>query len=198
MINVINKMSLETIKNMIDNSIETHKKVLDLVEDIEKASQILISSIKQGNKILSCGNGGSASQAQHFSAELIGRFEAERFALPSISLTVDTSNLTALGNDYGFENVFKRQVEALGNPGDVLLCLTSSGNSQNLLEAISMARLKKMKIINLLGKDGGKMKNMGDLEIIINSQNTARIQECHILILHILAKLVEDAFLEQN
>ena len=189
-------MSLEAIKKMIDDSIEAHKYVYNQAEKIKKASEIIITRLKQGSKILSCGNGGSASQAQHFSAELVGRFEAERSAIPSISLTTDTSNLTALGNDYGFNAIFKRQVEALGNPGDVLLCLTSSGNSQNLLEAISMARSKDMKIINLLGRDGGKMKNTGDLNIIINSQNTARIQECHILILHILAKLIEDVFLK--
>ena len=189
-------MSIEAIKKMIDDSIETHKTIHNQAEKIKKASEIIITGLKQGNKILSCGNGGSASQAQHFSAELVGKFEAERSAISSISLTTDTSNLTALGNDYGFNTVFKRQVEALGNPGDVLLCLTSSGNSQNLLEAISMAQSKDMKIINLLGRDGGKMKNMGNLDIIINSQNTARIQECHILILHIIAKLVENAFLE--
>lgn len=187
------KMDIK-IREMINDSIKTHMLVNNFVEEIEKAIEIMINSLKQGNKILSCGNGGSAAQAQHFSAELVGRFEAERKAISSISLTTDTSNITALGNDYGFETVFKRQIEALGNQGDVLICLSSSGNSQNLIEAILEAKSKNIKIINLLGRDGGKMKRVGDVDIIIPVQNTARIQECHILILHIFAKLIEDYF----
>lgn len=191
-------MILEEIKSMISESIETHKLVHNLAEDIEKASIILIESLKQGNKIISCGNGGSAAQAQHFSAELVGRFEAERQAIPSISLTTDTSNITAISNDYSYDLVFKRQLESLGKPGDILICISSSGNSQNLIEAINLARSKNIKIINLLGKDGGRMKNSGNLDLIIESQNTARIQECHILILHILAKILEDSLMISN
>lgn len=163
-----------------------------LTDLIENAAKILIDAIKGGNKILVCGNGGSAAQAQHFSAELVGRFEAERNAMPAISLTTDTSNITALGNDYGFDYVFKRQVEALGKDGDVLFCLSTSGNSKNLIDAIPEARRKNMRVINLLGKDGGKMKGLGDLDLIVDSNNTARIQECHLLTIHMLAKILED------
>ncbi len=185
----------DQIKEMIKQSIETHGEVLNLTEQIGQSANLMISSLKQGNKIISCGNGGSAAQAQHFSAELIGRFEAERQSIPSISLTTDTSNITALGNDYGFNTIFKRQIESLGKTGDILICLSSSGNSENLIQAIQEAKSKNIKVINLLGKDGGNMRYLGDINIIISSQNTARVQECHILILHILAKLIEDSFL---
>lgn len=187
-------MDGEKIREVISESIVVKERLHANVGEIIKSVEIMMDSLKNGKKIISCGNGGSASQAQHFSAELVGRFEKERKALPSIAITTDTSNLTALGNDYGYDVVFKRQVESLGNEGDVLICLTSSGNSQNLIEAVNEARRKKMKIINLLGKQGGKMKGTGDVDIIIPSNNTARIQECHLLILHIFAKLLEDSF----
>jgi D-sedoheptulose 7-phosphate isomerase len=188
-------MKKEAIRGMIFQSIEAHRSVDGLVDQIDEAANLMIQSINQGNKIISCGNGGSAAQAQHFSAELVGRFEKERKSLPSISLTTDTSNLTAIGNDYGYDQIFKRQLASLGTKGDVLICLSSSGNSPNLTEAINEAKTNGFKVINLLGKDGGRMKGSGDLDIIINSENTARIQECHILILHILAKLVEDSII---
>ncbi|HJZ18761.1 MAG TPA: SIS domain-containing protein [Candidatus Nanoarchaeia archaeon] len=187
-------MGGEKIREIISDSIMINEKLHSHAEEILKSAEIMIYSLKNGNKIISCGNGGSASQAQHFSAELVGRFEKERKALPSIAITTDTSNLTALGNDYGYDIVFKRQIESLGGEGDILVCFTSSGNSQNLIEAINEAKKKKMKIINLLGKGGGKMKGTGDIEIIVQSDNTARIQECHLLILHIFAKLIEDSF----
>ena len=191
-------MKKEAISEMIFDSIETHKTLQDHVDNIDLASDILISTLKQKNKILICGNGGSAAQAQHFAAELIGRFESERKSIPCISLTTDTSNITAIGNDYGFTNIFKRQIESLGNENDVLICLTTSGNSQNLVEAINQAKQNNLKIINLLGKDGGLIKNTGNLEIIIKSHNSARIQEAHILILHIFAKLIEESFQNNN
>ncbi|MAG02272.1 phosphoheptose isomerase [Candidatus Pacearchaeota archaeon] len=183
---------------MIFHSIEAHKLLSDLVDKIEDASNLISTAISQGNKVISCGNGGSAGQAQHFSAELIGRFEKERSALNSISLTTDTSNITAIGNDYGYENVFKRQLQGIGKPGDVLLCLTSSGNSQNLIEAINHAKLNGIKVVNLLGNDGGKMNGLGNANIIIPSENTARVQECHLLILHIFAKLIEYTIFNQD
>lgn len=184
----------DDIKEMIENSIETKQYLFNNITAIKQTTELIINSLRNHGKILVCGNGGSAAEAQHFAAELIGRFEKERTAIPCIALTTDSSNLTALGNDYGFESVFKRQISALGNKGDVLLCLSSSGNSENLIEAAAEAKRKNMMIINLLGKDGGKMKQMGNIEIIIPSSNTARIQECHLLILHILAKLIEDFY----
>jgi D-sedoheptulose 7-phosphate isomerase len=178
---------------MIEKSIEVHQSLAIQSEDIKKAAEMLVSALKEKNKIFICGNGGSAAEAQHFSAELIGRFEKERTALPCIALTTDSSNLTALGNDYGFDTIFRRQIEALGNKNDVLLCLSSSGNSNNLIEAVAQAKNNNMKVINLLGKNGGKMKQSGDIDIIIASDNTARVQECHLLILHIFAKIIEDS-----
>ncbi|MFH1500724.1 MAG: D-sedoheptulose 7-phosphate isomerase [archaeon] len=187
-------MSQEIIRSLINDSLGAQKSIYDSIPLIEKASHMIIEAIKKGNKLLICGNGGSAAQAQHFTAELVGRFEAERKGLPCISLTVDTSNLTALSNDYGYEVVFARQVEALGNPGDILIGLSTSGNSGNILRTIEKARERNMQVINLLGRDGGKMKGLGEVDLIVPVQNTARIQEVHILILHILAKLIEDEF----
>ena len=183
-----------TIKELIDESIESHKLVYNFNNEILKSSQVIINALKMGNKIMTCGNGGSALQAQHFVGELVGNFEKEKKALASIALTTDSGNMTSIGNDTNFNLVFKRQVEALGKKGDVLICFSTSGNSENLIKAVQ--GIKGITTINLLGRDGGKMKGVGDIEIIIPSNNTARIQECHLLILHILAKLVEDAFLK--
>lgn len=188
-------MTLKEIELIVDESTETHKLVGNFKEDILKASEIIINALKKGNKVLACGNGGSALQAQHFTGELVGKFEKEeKKPLPAIALNTDSGNMTAIGNDYDFTLVFKRQIEALGKPGDVLICFSTSGNSENLIKAIE--KIKDINTINLLGRDGGKMKGLGDLEIIIPSQSTARIQECHLLILHILAKLVENAFVK--
>ncbi len=180
------------VRKLIDESIEAEKSVYDIINIIEKASEMLISSLKNGNKLLICGNGGSASQAQHFAGELVGRFEAERKALPCVSLTTDTSVLTSLGNDYNFDYIFARQVEAIGNKNDILIGISTSGNSQNVIKAIEKAREKEMKILTLVGKDGGKIKELGDVNILIKAGNTARIQEAHLLVLHILAKLIEE------
>jgi len=139
-------MGLDDIKEMISDSIKTKERVFDIIYSIESASDMMIDCLRNKKKIMICGNGGSAAQAQHFAAELVGRFENERKAIPCISLTTDTSNLTALGNDYGVDVIFKRQVEALGSSGDVLICLTTSGTSQNLIEAIKMARDKTLAI----------------------------------------------------
>lgn len=190
-------MHSEKIKELINDSVEAIKIVDNFVEDIGKVAEMMISSLKEGNKILTCGNGGSAAHAQHLASELVGRFEAQRKAIPSISLTTDTSNITSIGNDYGFVSIFERQIEAIGNEGDVLFCFTTSGNSPNIIQAINMAKTKKMKVITILGRDGGKIKGTGDIDLIIPLQNTARIQECHTLVLHILSKLIEDSFLNQ-
>jgi len=182
------------ISEIIDGSLDAVVTIRDLMPEIEAAGKIMIDSLKQGNKVMSCGNGGSSLQAQHFTGEIVGKFEKEKRALAGLCLNTDVGNMTAVGNDYGYELIFKRQIEGLGKNGDVLVCFTTSGNSKNLIEAVK--DIKGIKVINLLGRDGGKMKGTGDVDIIINSNNTARIQECHLLILHIFAKLIEDAFLD--
>ena len=189
-------MTLEKIKEIINISTETHKLVHNFHDEIQKAAKIIIKALKQRNKIMTCGNGGSALQAQHFTGEIVGKFERDKKALPGIALTTDAGNMTAIGNDANFNLVFKRQIEALGKKGDVLICFSTSGNSENLIKAIE--DIKGITVINLLGRDGGKMKGLGNIEIIIPSDNTARIQECHLLILHIWAKLIEDSFLSQE
>jgi D-sedoheptulose 7-phosphate isomerase len=185
--------------NYIKEEILSHqavvKKILDeMVDDIQKASQKVVNTIKSGNKIILCGNGGSAGDAQHISAEFTGRFKSEREALPAIALTTDTSALTAIANDYGYDRVFSRQLQALGREGDLLIAISTSGNSQNILEAIYLAKNMKIEVIALTGKDGGKMKNISDLTIVVPSEDTARIQEMHIMIGHIFCMEVDRAF----
>jgi len=160
---------------------------------IENAAKILIECYKNRGKTLICGNGGSASQAEHFASELVGRFKKERKAIPSIALTGPSAVITAIANDYGYDNVFSRQVEAFGNENDVLIVLTTSGNSQNLIEAVNKAKEKGIKTIALLGKDGGKLKGMCDIEIIDNSEHTAQIQEAHLRIIHTLCEMIDDS-----
>lgn len=159
---------------------------------------ILVDALTNGGKVLVCGNGGSAADAQHFAAEFTGRFERERPGLAAVALTTDTSALTAIGNDYGFDVVFSRQVQALGNPGDVLLAISTSGNSINVMRAIEMAHQQEMTVIALTGKDGGKMQGMmqeTDLMINVPHNRTARVQEVHILVLHCLCEGVDNALL---
>lgn len=160
---------------------------------IEKAIQLLTTTLQNSNKILLCGNGGSAADAQHIAAEFVVRLshDLERPALPAMALTTDTSILTAGSNDLGYEQVFARQVEALGQPGDVLIGITTSGNSANIVKALATAKEKGMKTIALLGKDGGECKNLTDIAIIVPSINTQYIQEAHITIGHILVELAE-------
>ncbi len=182
------------ILEMIDGSLEGVVKIKELMPQIEKAAKIMIDSLKNGNKVMSCGNGGSASQAMHFSGELIGKFLVDRKPLASVCLNSDITNITAIGNDYGYDQIYKRQVEGIGRKGDVLVCFTTSGNSENLLQAVK--NIKGIKVINLLGKGGGKMKGTGDVDIIVDSEQVPRIQESHLLILHILAKVIEDEFVK--
>ena len=182
------------IKSIIEESIETNKLTQSLSPQIEKAANLIIDALKKNKKILIAGNGGSASQASHFAAEFIGRYKIERKGLPCIALTTDTSILTAWSNDYNFETVFERQIEALANAGDVFIALSTSGNSKNLIKAIETARKLNVHVIGLLGKDGGKMKNTPSVEIIVPSDNTPRIQEAHLMILHIICELVEKNF----
>ncbi|MDR6941310.1 D-sedoheptulose 7-phosphate isomerase [Mucilaginibacter pocheonensis] len=184
---------------MVLNELKDHQniiqKVIDTLSgDIEAACEMIISTIKSGNKVLLAGNGGSAADAQHIAAELSGRFIKHRKALPGIALTVDTSALTAIANDYGYEHVFARQVEAYAQPGDLFIGISTSGNSPGILNAFDTATQFKCKTLGLSGRDGGKMNGKCQLNIIVPSDITARIQEMHILIGHILCKAVDDLF----
>lgn len=185
----------ERIKAIFEESITAKQaalvKNLDL---IEKAADALIRSLKSGGKILLFGNGGSAADSQHIAAEFIGRFQKERKALPAIALTTDTSALTALGNDYTFDIVFSRQVEALGRSGDVAIGISTSGNSKNVVEGILKAKSLGLTTITLTGNDGGKLAPLSDMALIVPSKVTARIQESHITISHAICELVEAQF----
>ena len=158
---------------------------------ITECANMLTGALGAGGKLLVMGNGGSAADAQHLAAELVGRFLMERRALPAIALTTDTSILTAVGNDYGFDEVFRRQVEALAVPGDVVLGISTSGNSRNVINALATARYKGCSTIGLLGRDGGEIAGMVDLSLTVISPETPRIQEAHQLIIHIICDLVE-------
>ena len=160
---------------------------------IEKAALVVIDCVKSGKKILFFGNGGSASDSQHLAAEFVGRYEKERRALPAIALTTDTSILTAVGNDYGFDHVFERQISALGQKGDVAFAISTSGNSKNVIKAVQKAKELGIYTIGLMGRDGGAMKSMVDLAIVVPSHKTSRVQECHIMIGHILCERVDEA-----
>lgn len=176
--------------------IERHQQVIDLVAGqlapgIVEAARTVADALANGNKVLVMGNGGSAADAQHLAAELVGRFLRERRALPAIALTTDTSILTAVGNDYGFDQVFSRQVEALARPGDVVIGISTSGKSPNVLAAIAAARAVGCRTIGLLGRDGGDIAGLVDLALVIPVQETPHIQEAHVTIIHVLCNLVE-------
>jgi len=174
----------------IAESISVKEKILkdeNLLGRIRQAAEQMISALKAGHKILVCGNGGSAADAQHFAAELVGKFYKFRSPIPAIALTTNTSILTSVANDTGYKNVFVRQIEAIGQPGDILIAISTSGNSQNVLRAIQAAKRKNIHTIGLTGECGGKMRDTVDILINIPSSDTPRIQESHILILHIWA-----------
>lgn len=158
-----------------------------LAQPISQAIELMFNALSNGNKILACGNGGSAGDAQHFAAELVGRFERERFPLPAIALTTDTSIITAVGNDYSFNEIFSKQVQAFGQAGDILLAISTSGNSGNVLAAVEAALEREMRIVALTGKDGGKLAQMltdADVHINVPHSRTARIQEVHLVAIH--------------
>ena len=183
------------IVDSLNESSETKLKIKDqLSDEIIRAVDLLVSAYKDGNKLLLCGNGGSAADCQHIATEFMIRLShhIQRPALPAIALTTDSSNLTAGGNDIGFENIFARNVDGLGMIGDVLLAISTSGNSPNIIKAVDAAHSKGMKVIGLLGGNGGKLNPIVDLPIVVPSSNTQRIQEGHITIAHIVCELVED------
>ena len=175
-----------------------HLQVMQALSSIEPAittaGKLMVSTLIAGNKILLCGNGGSAADSQHIAAEIIGRFETERHALGAIALTTDTSIITAVGNDYGYDHIFSRQVQGLGNSGDLLMAYSTSGNSSNVLRAVEAAKAKGMTVISLTGKGGGKLSELADIDLCMPSVNTARIQEAHAFVGHLLCAYVDEAF----
>jgi D-sedoheptulose 7-phosphate isomerase len=186
------EMALAHVAASLEEGAKLRAKVArDCGRAIVEAATLVAGCLRSGGKILFCGNGGSAADAQHLAAEFVGRFILDRQALPAIALTTDSSILTAVGNDYGFEQVFSRQIQALGRPGDVTIGISTSGQSPNVIAAMREARKKGLKSIGLAGKDGGALAKCVDIPIIIPSQNTARIQECHITVGHLICELVE-------
>ncbi len=183
----------EIVARTIGESIRVKQDLLNtMVPDLVQAAAWIVSSLRSGGKLILFGNGGSAGDAQHIAAELLGRFEKERRALPAIALTTNTSTLTAIANDYDYAKIFSRQIEALGNPGDIVLAISTSGNSANVLKAVESAKAKGIKSIGLTGEKGGKLAALVALCLKVPSTNVARIQESHIMIGHILSLLVEE------
>jgi D-sedoheptulose 7-phosphate isomerase len=193
-----NKIAVEkdgVIEKSLKQHIELFQKILSSEIPIQQCADMILETLRKGNKILICGNGGSAADAQHIAAEFVGRYETERKALPAIALTTDTSALTALANDYGFERIFARQVEALGNPGDLLIALSTSGNSPNVTAAVMSARQIGCKTIGMTGGGGKKLASLCDACILIPITRTARVQEAHITIGHIWCEFVDAEFI---
>lgn len=192
---------ISRIKDIFTESIQTKIAAADALPDsIDVAGKIMVHSLLNGGKILSCGNGGSAGDAQHFSSEMLNRFERERPSLPAIALTTDTGTLTSISNDYSYNDVFSKQIRALGQAGDILLAISTSGNSRNVINAMEAALSKDMLIVGLTGKDGGEMAGLfgaNDIEIRVPSNTTARIQEVHLVVLHALCDYIDNSLFGQ-
>ncbi len=186
------KKMLEQVDRLFDNSIQTIIDSKKLKSEVVDAVNLILDSLKNNGKIISFGNGGSAADAQHFVAEFVGRFQKERESIPAISFTTDTSIITAIGNDYGFEKIFERQAEGLISKNDVVIAISTSGKSKNVLKGIQMAKKKGAKIISLTGSIPVKLSKNSDISIMIPSKSTARIQEVHRLVLHYICELVEE------
>lgn len=188
-------MSLHRIRQIFAESIETKMKAAEVLPDaIVKAGETMVASLLNGGKILTCGNGGSAGDAQHFSSELLNRFERERPALPAMALTTDPSTITSIANDYSYNEVFSKQIRALGNQGDVLLAVSTSGNSANVVQAIQAAHDRGMNVVAMTGRDGGQIASFisaDDVEIRVPAQSTARIQEVHLVVIHSLCDFID-------
>ena len=181
----------EILKNAVAAAKETLQSLLDLESQLAEAADLIEQCLRTGNKLLVCGNGGSAADASHFATELVVRFAKDRSALPAICLASDSGILTAAGNDYGFDEIFARQVAAFGVPGDVLICLTTSGKSKNVVRALQEAKARQIKTIAFLGRDGGSAVGIADLDLLVRSDSTARVQEAHQLLLHVLCEIIE-------
>jgi len=193
-------MSDRVLAHFLD-SVAVKQASAALAPEIAKAAQLMAQSLLNDGKLLSCGNGGSAADAQHFSGELLGRFERERPGLPAIALTTDSSTITAIANDYQYADIFAKQVSALGQSGDVLLAFSTSGNSENVLRAIAAAHSRGLKVVALTGRDGGAIArslNPEDIEVRVPADRTCRIQEVHLLVIHCLCDLIDDAILGQR
>ena len=190
---------LSRVRDHFAESIATKQTSADAIaESIAVAGRVMSDALLADCKILSCGNGGSAADAQHFSSELLNRFEMERPGLPAMALTTDASTITSISNDYSYEEIFSKQVRALGKPGDVLLGISTSGNSENVIRAIEAAHERGMKVVAFSGRDGGRMADMfaeGDVEIRVPATRTARIQEVHLLVIHCLCDLIDTTLL---
>jgi D-sedoheptulose 7-phosphate isomerase len=188
-------MSVDRIRGIFAESIETKMQAAEVLPDqIEIAGQRMVSCLLEGGKILTCGNGGSAGDAQHFSSELLNRFERERPALPAVALTTDSSTLTSIANDYSYNEVFSKQVRALGNDGDILLAISTSGNSANVIQAIQTAHDRGMVVVAMTGREGGEIARLltgNDVELRVPAQSTARIQEVHLVIIHSLCDMID-------
>lgn len=189
--------TLDPIRQQFAESIAVKQKAMEtLVPAIAGAVAVMVETLANGGKVLACGNGGSAGDAQHFSAELLNRFERERPELAAVALTTDSSTLTAIANDYAYEQVFSKQVRALGRPGDCLLAISTSGNSPNVVAAMQAAHERRMRIVALTGRNGGKMAGLlqpGDLEIRVPAERTARVQEVHLVVIHCLCDGIDRA-----
>lgn len=193
-------MEMIDVNKTITSEFEAHLETIQTVigtmeEELAQASILVVETLKKGNKVLLCGNGGSAADAQHIAAELTGRYKTERKGLPGIALTTDTSALTAIGNDYGYDKIFYRQVEALANKGDLLIGISTSGNSENIISALNLAKEMGCSTLGLSGRDGGKMNKVCDINLIVPSSDTPRIQEMHILFGHTICHIVDEAFI---
>ena len=182
------------LNEILDQQKENIEKVREsgYLEKVSQAVDIQVAALKNGNKVLIAGNGGSAADAQHFAGEFVGRFLKERAGLPAISLTTDTSVLTCIGNDYGYDELIARQVEALGTAGDVFIGISTSGNSENIIRAVKRAQEMNITTIGLLGKDGGKLKELCEYELTVPLQETPRVQEFHTMTVHMICELVEE------
>jgi D-sedoheptulose 7-phosphate isomerase len=189
----------ELASRELEESAAVKREIAQHLSDvIAKAAQVILEAYKVGGKVLLIGNGGSAADAQHIAAELVGRFKLERVGLPAMALTTNTSILTALANDYGYDSVFSRQLEVLASERDVLIAITTSGTSPNILKGVEMAHSKGATVIGLTGKSGGRLKDIADLVIRVPSDDTARIQEAHITIGHIICRLVETRLFNES
>ncbi len=175
----------------INDSVRTLESLKNLEREVSRAADLIEQCLRTGNKLLVCGNGGSAADASHFATELVVRFAKDRRALSAICLASDSGIFTAAGNDYGFDEIFARQVAAFGVAGDVLICLTTSGKSKNVVRALQEAKARQMKTIALLGRDGGSTVGIADLDLLVKSDSTARVQEAHQLLLHVLCEIIE-------
>jgi D-sedoheptulose 7-phosphate isomerase len=182
---------LPQLRDAIEAATQTLRALSSLEPQLARAADVIDQCLRAGNKLLVCGNGGSATDASHFATELVVRFAKDRRALPAICLASDSGIITAAGNDYGFDEIFARQVAALAQSGDVLVCLTTSGKSKNLIRALEEAKARKLKTIAFLGRDGGSTIGIADVDLLVKSDSTARVQEAHQLLLHVLCEIIE-------